>query len=240
MVSVFVCVCVCVYPPLLLVFPRSCSPRCAAVMMVTWCASGGWSLCLLPALVTVLISARTVTCRIAPPGVTANITDSDISNSDISNSSTRFSSAAPVRHARSYAHLQGDSRRRKLFSFQRFFLRIDGTGRVTGTRSGHDSHTLLEIRSVDVGVVAIRSLSTGYYLAMNRRGDVYGEREFSVNCGLKERIEENGYNTYASVRWRKGRRAMFISLNADGKPLRGRKTHRKNTNTHFLPISVGV
>ncbi|GAA6085066.1 fibroblast growth factor 22-like [Tachysurus ichikawai] len=204
-------------------------------MMVTCCTSIGWSLSVLSALVTVLIDARPVTCRSALPVTITNITDFNISNSSMS--SSHFS-AAPPRHARSYPHLQGDTRRRKLFSFQRFFLRIDGTGKVTGTRSKDDVHTVLEIRSVDVGVVAIRSLTTGYYLAMNRRGDVYGEREYSVNCGLKERIEENGYNTYASVRWRKEHRAMFISLNTNGKPLRGRKTHRRNTNTHFLPIIV--
>ncbi|CAL1614885.1 unnamed protein product [Knipowitschia caucasica] len=42
------------------------------------------------------------------------------------------------RHARSYNHLQGDIRRRKLFSFQKFFLRIDRNGKVNGTKSKDD------------------------------------------------------------------------------------------------------
>lgn len=42
------------------------------------------------------------------------------------------------RHVRSYNHLQGDIRRRKLFSFQKFFLRIDRDGRVNGTKSKDD------------------------------------------------------------------------------------------------------
>ncbi|KAB5528209.1 hypothetical protein PHYPO_G00137730 [Pangasianodon hypophthalmus] len=213
-------------------------------MTVTWSASSGWSLCALAALVMALIGARTVTCRSARepqhalPGITANTNSNNNNSSSSSSSSNSSISAAPARRARSYPHLQGDTRRRKLYSFQRLFLRIDGTGGVSGTRSKDDAHTILEITSVDVGVVAIRSLTTGYYLAMNRRGEVYGEREYSVNCWLKERIEENGYNTYASAQWRKRHRAMFISLNANGKPLRGRKTHRRNTNTHFLPIAV--
>ncbi|XP_060763156.1 fibroblast growth factor 10b [Neoarius graeffei] len=210
-------------------------------------------LCALAVLVTALMGARAVTCSIAGqpqphalPVITANTTDSSSSSgssgsssfSSSSSSSPRLCSAAPARRARSYPHLQGDTRRRKLYSFQSLFLRIDGSGRVSGTRSRHDVHTVLEITSVDVGVVAIRSLTTGYYLTMNRRGEVFGEREYSVNCRLKERIEENGYNTYASAQWRKRHRAMFISLNTNGKPLRGTKTHRRNTNTHFLPISV--
>ncbi|KAF4074778.1 hypothetical protein AMELA_G00243030 [Ameiurus melas] len=206
--------------------------------------SSGCSLCALATLVTALfLIARED--RHALPVIMTNIIINNNNNNNnnnnsysSSNSSAHPSSSAPARHARSYPHLQGDTRRRKLYSFQRLFLRIDGTGRVTGTRSRDDPHTILEITSVDVGVVAIRSLTTGYYLTMNRKGEVYGEREYSVNCRLKERIEENGYNTYASAQWRQRHRAMFISLNANGKPLHGRNTHRRNTNTHFLPITV--
>lgn len=64
------------------------------------------------------------------------------------------------------------------------------------------------------------------------------QREFSVDCTLKERIEENGYNTYASAEWKNKKRQMFVGLNVHGKPLRGKKTRRKNTATHFLPIMV--
>ena len=42
------------------------------------------------------------------------------------------------RHVRSYNHLQGDIRKRKLYSFQKFFLRIDKNGKVNGTKSKDD------------------------------------------------------------------------------------------------------
>ncbi|XP_072288783.1 fibroblast growth factor 10-like [Eucyclogobius newberryi] len=142
------------------------------------------------------------------------------------------------RHVRSYNHLQGDIRRRKLFSFQKFFLRIDKTGKVNGTKSKDDPFSILEITSVDVGVVAIRGLHSNYYLALNRKGELYGAREFNIDCTLKERIEENGYNTYASAEWRNKKRQMFVGLNVHGKPLRGKKSRRKNTATHFLPMLV--
>uniref|UniRef100_A0A8D3BJG9 Fibroblast growth factor n=1 Tax=Scophthalmus maximus TaxID=52904 RepID=A0A8D3BJG9_SCOMX len=142
------------------------------------------------------------------------------------------------RHVRSYNHLQGDIRRRKLFSFQKFFLRIDKNGTVSGTKSKDDPLSVLEITSVDVGVVAIKGLNSNYYLAIGRKGDLYGAREFGIDCTLKERIEENGYNTYASAEWRNKKRQMFVGLNVHGKPLKGKKTRRKNTATHFLPIMV--
>ncbi|CAG08586.1 unnamed protein product, partial [Tetraodon nigroviridis] len=146
------------------------------------------------------------------------------------------------RHVRSYSHLQGDIRMRKLFSFQKFFLRIDKNGQVNGTKSKDDPLSILEITSVDVGVVAIKGLNSNYYLAISKKGEVYGavsiRREFGVDCSLKERIEENGYNTYASAMWKNKKRQMFVGLNVHGKPLRGKKTRRKNRATHFLPIVV--
>ncbi|XP_064164527.1 fibroblast growth factor 10a [Anguilla rostrata] len=147
-------------------------------------------------------------------------------------------SAVVGRHVRSYNHLQGDVRRRKLFSFQKFFLRIDRSGRVNGTKSKDDPFSILEIKSVEVGVVVIKGLSSNYYLAINKKGDLYGAKDYVTDCNLKERIEENGYNTYASAEWRNRKRPMFVGLSANGKPMRGKKTRRKNTATHFLPIVV--
>uniref|UniRef100_A0A663N261 Fibroblast growth factor n=1 Tax=Athene cunicularia TaxID=194338 RepID=A0A663N261_ATHCN len=95
---------------------------------------------------------------------------------------------------------------------------------------------IVEIRSVRVGVVAIRAVHTGFYLAMNKRGRLYGS--FSPNCKFTERIEENGYNTYASLRWRHRGRPMFLSLSSRGRPQRGGKTRRQHLSTHFLPMLV--
>ncbi|XP_014738421.1 PREDICTED: fibroblast growth factor 22 [Sturnus vulgaris] len=160
------------------------------------------------------------------------------------------------RPPRSYGHLEGDVRWRRLFSATRFFLRIDGGGGVEGTRWRERPGSIVEIRSVRVGVVAIRAVHTGFYLAMNKRGRLYGsvgtpaehshpsppslscQKEFSPNCKFTERIEENGYNTYASLHWRHRGRPMFLSLNSKGRPQRGGKTRRQHLSTHFLPMLI--
>lgn len=64
------------------------------------------------------------------------------------------------------------------------------------------------------------------------------QRDFGPDCRLIERIEENKYNTYASAEWRNKKKHMFVGLNTNGKPMKGKKTRRKNTATHFLPIVV--
>ncbi|XP_013860020.1 fibroblast growth factor 22 [Austrofundulus limnaeus] len=140
------------------------------------------------------------------------------------------------RHTRSYNHLEGDVRLRRLYSANKFFLCIDKTGKVDGTRRKSYADSLMEIRSVSVGVVAIKSVSNGLYLAMSKKGTLFGSVKYSPSCKFKERIEENGYNTYASLRWKHGGRQMFVSLNGRGKPRRGHKARRRHPSTHFLPM----
>ncbi|XP_016140169.1 fibroblast growth factor 10-like [Sinocyclocheilus grahami] len=190
--------------------------------------SACWSVCVVYLLAVSVIFASSVTCGSACSVHRAL---------RVANSSSASASTSG-RHVRSYVHLQGDVRQRKLFSFQKFFLRIGKDGRVNGTKSKDDPYSILEITSVDVGIVAIRGIGSNLYLAMSKKGELYGARNYGINCRLKERIEENGYNTYASAEWRNKKRQMFVGLSAHGRPLRGRKTRRKNTATHFLPILV--
>ncbi|XP_062888401.1 fibroblast growth factor 22 isoform X2 [Mobula hypostoma] len=147
-------------------------------------------------------------------------------------------SSSLERHTRSYNHLQGDVRWRRLYSATKYFLKIDRTGKVNGTRKKNCLNSIMEIRSVNVGVVAIKAVNTGFYLAMNKKGKLYGTEEYNNNCKFKERIEENGYNTYASLKWKHKGRQMFISLNGKGSPRRGHKTRRKHLSAHFLPMMV--
>ncbi|NXA07436.1 FGF22 factor, partial [Sapayoa aenigma] len=137
------------------------------------------------------------------------------------------------RPPRSYGHLEGDVRWRRLFSATRFFLRIDGGGGVEGTRWRERPGT---------GVLPRPSLGVRWAPAKCSHPSPPSfscQKEFNPNCKFTERIEENGYNTYASLRWRHRGRPMFLSLNSKGRPQRGGKTCRQHLSTHFLPMLVG-
>ncbi|KAI5758107.1 FGF22 [Gulo gulo luscus] len=142
------------------------------------------------------------------------------------------------RRPRSYPHLEGDVRWRRLFSSTHFFLRVDTSGRVQGTRWRHGADSIIEIRSIRVGVVVLKAVHTGFYVAMNRRGRLYGSRVYTAHCRFQERIEENGYNTYASLRWRHRGQPMFLALDGQGAPRHGGRTQRHHLSTHFLPVLV--
>ncbi|NXL48651.1 FGF22 factor, partial [Podilymbus podiceps] len=145
-----------------------------------------------------------------------------------------------------YGHLEGDVRWRRLFSATRFFLRIDGGGGVEGTRwrerPGSEWGRDL---GPGPGRAGTRGRPRGRAGSHPRgaRGrpsppSLSCQKEFSPNCKFTERIEENGYNTYASLRWRHRGRPMFLSLNSKGRPQRGGKTRRQHLSTHFLPMLV--
>ncbi|XP_038646776.1 fibroblast growth factor 10a [Scyliorhinus canicula] len=167
----------------------------------------------------------------------SSVACNDISRDMLSPNITSSSSSLG-RHVRSYKYLEGDVRWRKLFSFTKYFLKIDRNGKVGGTKKENCPFSILKITSVEVGVVAIKAINSNYYLAMNKRGKIYGSKEFNNDCKLKERIEENGYNTYASMKWKHNERQMFVALNGKGSPRRGHKTRRKHPSAHFLPIVV--
>ncbi|XP_013915034.1 PREDICTED: fibroblast growth factor 10 [Thamnophis sirtalis] len=160
------------------------------------------------------------------------------SSSSPSSSSSSSSAASAGRRVRSYDHLRGDVRQRKLYCFNKFFLRIEKNGNVSGTKRDNCPYSILEITSVEIGVVAVKSINSNYYLAMNKNGKVYGSKEFNNDCKLKERIEENGYNTYASFSWKNNGKQMFVALNGKGGTRKGQRTRRKNTTAHFLPMLV--
>uniref|UniRef100_A0A8C6CID8 Fibroblast growth factor n=1 Tax=Monodon monoceros TaxID=40151 RepID=A0A8C6CID8_MONMO len=95
--------------------------------------------------------------------------------------------------------------------------------------------SILEITAVEVGVVAIKGLFSGRYLAMNKKGRLYAS-SYNAECEFVERIHELGYNTYASRLYRT--RLWYVSVNGKGRPRRGFKTRRTQKSSLFLPRVV--
>lgn len=121
---------------------------------------------------------------------------------------------------------------------------------------------VLEIRTVsEGGVLAIKGLKSQYYISMNRMGILQGkvninvclckhthtssaviswhfylpQKEYNDSCNFKEVFLENYYTAYASVKWTKNGKEMFISLSQKGRPLKGKKTRKESVASHFIP-----
>uniref|UniRef100_A0A671PDE4 Fibroblast growth factor n=1 Tax=Sinocyclocheilus anshuiensis TaxID=1608454 RepID=A0A671PDE4_9TELE len=111
-----------------------------------------------------------------------------------------------------------------------YHLRIQPNGTVDASRQDNDVYTLLKVKAVKAGIVAIRGHETGLYLAMDKYGKLYGTVMF-------EKIEENHYNTYRSQKYQEnGERSVGIKKN--GRTKNGSKTHKGQNAIYFLPIPV--
>uniref|UniRef100_A0A8C6ZQQ5 Fibroblast growth factor n=1 Tax=Nothoprocta perdicaria TaxID=30464 RepID=A0A8C6ZQQ5_NOTPE len=144
-------------------------------------------------------------------------------------------------------HLGGAPRRRKLYCATKYHLQVHPGGRINGTLEKNSAFSILEITAVDVGIVAIKGLFSGRYLAMNKRGRLYASENYNAECEFVERIHELGYNTYASrlyqtvpnggntKRKASAERLWYVSVNGKGRPRRGFKTRRTQKSSLFLP-----
>ncbi|XP_075064063.1 fibroblast growth factor 7 [Mixophyes fleayi] len=147
--------------------------------------------------------------------------------------------SSPERHTRSYDYMEGgDVRIRKLFCGTQWYLWIDKRGNVKGTQDPNNSYSVLEIRTVTVGIVAIRGVQSNYFLAMNKSGKLYGKKLCNEDCNFKELIQENKYNTYASAKWTHNEKEMFVALNNKGSPIKGKRSKKENKSSHFLPMQM--
>ncbi|XP_054476422.1 fibroblast growth factor 3 [Anoplopoma fimbria] len=156
-----------------------------------------------------------------------------------------------------YEHLGGAPRRRKLYCATKYHLQIHPNGKIDGSLEENDPYSIMEITAVDVGVVAIKGLFSGRYLAMNDKGRLYASEVFNNECEFVERIHELGYNTYASrhhsteqplapgssggsgKRRATAKRQWYVSINGKGRPRRGFKTRSTDKASLFLPRVLG-
>ncbi|PWA30234.1 hypothetical protein CCH79_00014901, partial [Gambusia affinis] len=94
------------------------------------------------------------------------------------------------------------------------------------------SHSgLIEISTVDRGVISLFGVRSQLFVAMNSRGRLYGTSHFKDECKFKETLLPNNYNAYESFVYK----GFHIGLSKHGRVKRGNKATTAMTVTHFLP-----
>ncbi|XP_032837075.1 fibroblast growth factor 6 [Petromyzon marinus] len=115
-----------------------------------------------------------------------------------------------------------------------FHLQIQSDGRVTGEH-GENQYSLLEIATVERGVVSLYGVKAGLFIAMSNKGKLYASSNFSDECKFREILLPNNYNAYES--WEHA--GMYIGLSKGGRSKRGGRVSLALTVTHFLPRRIG-
>ncbi|KAK5874631.1 hypothetical protein PBY51_019559 [Eleginops maclovinus] len=111
-----------------------------------------------------------------------------------------------------------------------FHIQVLPDGRITGVHN-ENRHSVLQISPVERGVVTLLGVRSRLFVAMNRRGKLYGSLHYSHECKFREKLLANNYNAYESIAYPK----MFIGLSKNGKTKRGNRVSPAMTVTHFLP-----
>ncbi|XP_054856875.1 fibroblast growth factor 6 [Eublepharis macularius] len=129
-------------------------------------------------------------------------------------------------------YLLGIKRQRKLYCNVGigFHLQIFPDGRISGAHA-ENQYSLLEISTVQRGVVSLFGVRSTLFIAMNHKGRLYGTATFQDECKFREILLPNNYNAYESFPYR----GSYIALSKYGKVKRGCKVSPAQTVTHFLP-----
>ncbi|KAA0724471.1 Fibroblast growth factor 4B [Triplophysa tibetana] len=111
-----------------------------------------------------------------------------------------------------------------------FHLQVLQDGRINGVHN-ENQYSVIEISSVERGVVSLYGVKSKHFVAMSSRGRLYGTRVFRDECKFKEMLLPNNYNTYESSIYK----GFYIALSKHGRLKRGYKASPVMTVTHFLP-----
>uniref|UniRef100_A0A3Q2Y5L3 Fibroblast growth factor n=1 Tax=Hippocampus comes TaxID=109280 RepID=A0A3Q2Y5L3_HIPCM len=112
-------------------------------------------------------------------------------------------------------------------------LRIMPDGSVSGGLLGNDPYDILRRWATNVGEVVLMGENTKKYLAMNKKGRLYGTLTLNDECYFLEKYEENHYNTYRSRNYQ-----WFVALKKNGKPKLGPKADLSQKSVFFLRLPV--
>ncbi|KAM4819817.1 fibroblast growth factor 6 [Thomomys bottae] len=126
----------------------------------------------------------------------------------------------------------GIKRRRRLYCNVGigFHLQVTPDGRISGTHD-ENPYSLLEISTVERGVVSLFGVKSSLFVAMNSRGRLYTTPSFKEQCRFRETLLPNNYNAYQSDVYH----GAYIALSKHGRVKRGDKVSPSMTVTHFLP-----
>ncbi|XP_053321180.1 fibroblast growth factor 6 [Spea bombifrons] len=129
-------------------------------------------------------------------------------------------------------YLLGIKRQRRLYCNIGigFHLQVLPDGSINGIHS-ETQYSLIEISTVERGVISLFGVKSRLFVAMNNKGRIYASPTFQDECKFKEILLSNNYNAYESQMYQ----AAFLGLSKHGRIKRGTKISPAMTVTHFLP-----
>ncbi|XP_002166704.4 fibroblast growth factor 1 [Hydra vulgaris] len=109
--------------------------------------------------------------------------------------------------------------------------------KVAGMKKDNDINGLFEIQSYATSIVMLRHFATENYIAINEKGEIIVTPSKNDECLFYHYMEENGYVTFASVKYYINEHYdLFLNLKANGKVRDVRRTAPGQTSSQFILI----
>ncbi|CAL4058669.1 unnamed protein product [Meganyctiphanes norvegica] len=123
--------------------------------------------------------------------------------------------------------------RKQLFSMTGWNLSIHPDMNVKGTREYYNLYAILEVRAVGKGEVQVRGVDSGLFLAMTKKGKIYGEPDENKESTVWVETLSGAFFNYLSRKY--AHMGWYLGIKKSGKPKKGHKTEYGQRAVQFLP-----
>ncbi|XP_075227068.1 fibroblast growth factor 1-like [Lycorma delicatula] len=161
---------------------------------------------------------------------------SSASTSTDSSSSSTVHSPPPIPNIHNLPFREGNVKygfRMRLYCRTGFHLIILPDGKVQGTEDETNKYAIMEFSSAGIGEVRIRGEEANLYLAMNKKGKLYGEPNKEEQGTIFVEGPLGQYNTYLSRKF--GHLGWYVGIKKSGKHKPGNRTRWGQKSIQFLP-----
>ncbi|XP_074620219.1 fibroblast growth factor 1-like isoform X1 [Acropora palmata] len=131
----------------------------------------------------------------------------------------------------------------RLYNKNGFFLRITNSTRQTGIRRADTRESLIKMESMATSIVRFKGLESNVYLCMDDKGVCHAKTIPADECLFKEKLGENHFHTYASLKY-SGRnignftQEYYLAIKKSGKLKHGVNTAAIQKSVDFLVMGV--
>ncbi|XP_033326129.1 fibroblast growth factor 1 [Megalopta genalis] len=122
----------------------------------------------------------------------------------------------------------------KLFCRTGYHLAVSNSGRVQGLSGTNEPHALFHIIPVSFGIIRMQSIETDLYVAFNKKGRLYGERNVNKDNTEWEQWNVGSYDAFRSRKY--ANHGWWIGIKKNGRAKPGQKTRWGQKAIQFLAI----
>ncbi|XP_022098989.1 fibroblast growth factor 1-like [Acanthaster planci] len=119
-----------------------------------------------------------------------------------------------------------------------YYLKINADGEVGGAEKSGDKNAVFEVSTVTCGVITMKAVNSGMYLAVDNNGKTHGKAQLDASCEFVEKFDPSGCYTVFQPR-RFAAEGWHVALGRQGQARPAHKIEDDQKCAWFIPQAVG-